>query len=257
MSILDHAAISGVYFFPSPRSPRDVRMIDVDGATIAVHSGEIDPCKLTMLHFHGNGETIADYVGADFHGFDDLGVNMVWVEYRGYGRSTGSPGLVSMLGDGERVVQALGLSFDRVIAFGRSMGSLYAIELAARQPTLAALVIESGIADPAERFLNYADLDAAGVSEAEVRAEVARHFDHQQKLASYSNPVLILHAENDHLITLSHAERNLEWSASLNKKLVAFPHGDHNSIMPFNHEQYFEELQTLVQGIENSSAGTR
>ena len=254
MNILDHAAISGVYFFPSPRSPRDVRMIDVDGATIAVHSGEIDPSKLTMLHFHGNGETIADYVGADFHSFDDLGVNMVWVEYRGYGRSTGSPGLVSMLGDGERVVQALGLSFDRVIAFGRSMGSLYAIELAARQPTLAALVIESGIADPAERFLNYADLNAAGVSEAEVRAEVARHFDHQQKLASYSNPVLILHAENDHLITLSHAQRNLEWSASPNKKLVAFQHGDHNSIMPFNHEQYFEELQTLVQSIASSRA---
>jgi pimeloyl-ACP methyl ester carboxylesterase len=254
MSILDHAAISGVYFFPSPRSPRDVRMIDVDGVTIAVHSGEIDPSKLTMLHFHGNGETIADYVGADFHSFDDMGVNMVWVEYRGYGRSTGSPGLVSMLGDGERVVQALGLSFDRVIAFGRSMGSLYAIELASRQPTLAALVIESGIADPAERFLNYADLDAAGVSEAEVRAEVARHFDHQQKLASYSNPVLILHAENDHLITLSHAQRNLEWSASPNKKLVAFPHGDHNSIMPFNHEQYFEELQTLVQSIASSRA---
>ena len=249
MSILDHAAISGVYFFPSPRSPRDVRMIDVDGATITVHCGKIDPSKLTMLHFHGNGETIADYVGADFHSFDDLGVNMVWVEYRGYGRSTGSPGLVSMLGDGERVVQALGLSFDRVIAFGRSMGSLYAIELAARQPTLAALVIESGIADPAERFLNYADLNAAGVSEAEVRAEVARHFDHQQKLASYSNPVLILHANNDHLITLSHAQRNLEWSASPNKKLVAFQHGDHNSIMPFNHVEYFDELRTLVQSV--------
>ena len=174
---------------------------------------------------------------------------MVWVEYRGYGRSTGSPGLVSMLGDGERVAQALGLSFDRVIAFGRSMGSLYAIELAARQPTLAALVIESGIADPAERFLNYADLDAAGVSEAEVRAEAAHHFDHQQKLASYSNPVLILHAKNDHLITLSHAQRNLEWSASPNKKLVAFQHGDHNSIMPFNHVEYFDELRTLVQSV--------
>ena len=236
MSILDHAAISGVYFCPSPRSPRDVRMIDVDGATIAVHCGQIDPNKLTMLHFHGNGETIADSVGADFHGFDELGVNMVWVEYRRYGRSTSSPGLVSMLGDGERVAQALGLSFDRFIAFGRSMGSLYAIELAARQPTLAAVVIESGIADPAERFLNYADLNAAGVSEAEVRAEVGRHFDHQQKLASYRNP---------------------KWSGSPNKKLVAFPRGDHNSIMPFNHEEYFQELQTLVQGIEKSSAGTR
>ena len=223
--------------------------MDVDGATIAVHCGQIDPNKLTMLHFHGNGETIADYAGADFHSFDDLGVNMVWVEYRGYGRSTGSPCLVAMLSDGERVVHTLGLSFDRVIAFGRSMGSLYAIELAARQPTLAAVVIESGIADPAERFLNYADLSAAGVSEGDVRVEVARHFDHQRKLAGYRNPVLNLHARNDHLITLSHAERNLAWSGSLQKKLVVFPHGDHNTIMPFNHAEYFDELQTLVRSI--------
>lgn len=86
MNILDHEAISGAYFFPSPRSPRDVRTIDVDDATIAVHCSEIDPNKLTMLHFHGNGETIADYAGADYHSFDDLGVKLVWVEYRGYGR---------------------------------------------------------------------------------------------------------------------------------------------------------------------------
>ena len=84
-SILDHPAISGVYFFPNPKSPRDARMIEVDGATIAVHCGKLDPTKLTMLHFHGNGETIADYVGSDFHAFNDIGVHMVWVEYRGYG----------------------------------------------------------------------------------------------------------------------------------------------------------------------------
>ena len=253
-SILDHPAISGAYFFPNSKSPRDATMIEVDGAKIAIHCGELDPTNLTMLHFHGNGETIADYVGSDFHGFNDIGVNMVWVEYRGYGRATGEPQLVAMLGDGERVVQALGLSFDRVIAFGRSMGSLYAIELASRQPTLAAIVIESGIADPAERFLTYSDLDAAGVSEADVQAEVRRHFDHQRKLSEFRNPVLILHAENDHLITLSHAKRNFAWSASPNKKLVVFPHGDHNSIMPFNHVEYFDELRSLVQGIENSQA---
>ena len=240
--------------FPNPKSPRDAKMIEVDGATIAIHCGELNPAKLTMLHFHGNGETIADYVGSDFHAFNDIGVNMVWVEYRGYGRSTGKPQLVAMLGDGERVVQALGLSFDRVIAFGRSMGSLYAIELASRQPTLAGLVIESGIADPAERFLTYADVAATGSSEDVIRAEVATHFDHQKKLAAYQNPVLILHAENDHLITVSHAERNFKWSASANKKLVVFPYGDHNSIMPFNHAEYFGELRTLVQGIQNSHA---
>lgn len=251
-SILDHPAISGGYFFPSSRSPHGVRMVTVDGATIALHCGQIDPTKLTMLHFHGNGETIADYVDADFHQFNQIGVNMVWVEYRGYGRSTGEPGLVAMLGDGERVVQTLGLPFDRVIAFGRSMGSLYAIELAARQPSLAGLVIESGIADPAERFLTLTAIRSAGAPESFVRGEVQEYFNHQKKMAAFSNHVLIMHAENDRLIPISNAERNFEWSASPNKKLVRMPHGDHNSIMPFNHAEYFEELRTLVQSIEDN-----
>jgi len=63
-----------------------------------------------------------------------------------------------MLGDGEAAINAAGIKPERAIALGRSIGSLYAIELAHRQPTLAGLIIESGIADPLERFLTYADL---------------------------------------------------------------------------------------------------
>ena len=75
-----------------------------------------------------------------------------------------------MLGDGEATVKAAGLAPERVIAFGRSIGSLYAIELAHRQPALAGLILESGIADPSERFLTYADLTAAGITESHVIA---------------------------------------------------------------------------------------
>ena len=216
---------------------------------LACHAEIADTDQLTLLHFHGNGETIADYVDADFHEFRRLGVNVVFVEYRGYGDSTGEPTLVEMLGDGEAVVEALGLSFDRIIAFGRSIGSLYAIELASRRPNTAGLVIESGIADPAERFLTYADLDGTGVTEDQVRAEVSRHFDHEQKLQDYRNPVLILHTEHDGLIDISHAERNYQWSASAEKKLIRFGLGDHNSIMALNRAEYFRAVREFAARI--------
>ena len=113
-------------------------------------------------------------------------------------------GLVAMLGDGQAAIEAAGLAPEKVIAFGRSIGSLYAIELVRRQPDVAGLILESGIADPSERFLTYADLSAAGVSEDEVRAEVKRRFNHKRALSDYRNPVLSnaaawlkLHIERD------------------------------------------------------------
>jgi pimeloyl-ACP methyl ester carboxylesterase len=126
----------------------------------------------------------------------------------------------------------------RAVAFGRSLGSLYAIELARRQPTIAGLILGSRIADPIERFLAYADLSDADFTEAEVVAAAHEQFHHQRQLAGYRNPLLVLHAEHDRLIEISHAERNYRWAANAQKRLVRFPVGDHNSILERNQDAY-------------------
>ena len=182
--ILDHPAISGRYLFPQQRYVEDPFLVEVAGAELACFRKIVDPGKLTIAHFHGNGEAVADYIPDMAEVFADLGLNSLFVEYQEYGASTGQARLVAMLGDGEAAIKAAGLTPERVIAFGRSIGSLYAIELVHRQPALAGLILESGIADPSERFLKYADLTAAGITESEVVAEVERHFDHKQKLSN-------------------------------------------------------------------------
>lgn len=249
MSILDHPAISGAYLFPQPRFVADPFVVHVDGAELACCRKVVDPENLTLVHFHGNGECVADHVPYIGDAFGDLGLNTLFVEYREYGASTGKAQLVSMLGDGEATIKAAGLEPKDVVVFGRSLGSLYAIELSYRQPNIAGLIIESGIADPAERFLKYADLSATDFDEADVRAGVRRHFDHEQKLRSYENPLLILHTENDGLIEISHAERNLQWAGSKQKQLVRFPHGNHNTILPYNFEEYLDAVRRFVEGI--------
>jgi len=249
-SLLDHPAISGVYLFPQPRLVADPFVVDVEGAELACYRRVVDPEAFTLIYFHGNGESVADYVPDMADVFERMGLNSLFVEYREYGGSTGKAQLVSMLGDGEAVLDAAGLKPEQVIVFGRSIGSLYAIELAARCSNIAGLIIESGIADPSERFLAYADLDAAGLNKTEVRAEVARHFNHQAKLASYTNPLLILHTENDGLIDISRAERNLAWSGSARKQLVRFPMGNHNSILPVNLREYLGAIEGFVRSLE-------
>ncbi len=88
-----------------------------------------------------------------------LGLNRLFVEYREYGGSTEQDQLVAMLGDGQAALESAQVPPGRATVFGRSISSLYAIELASREPGIGGLTLESGIADPSERFLVYADLD--------------------------------------------------------------------------------------------------
>ena len=248
-SILDHPAISGRYLFPQNRFVDDPFMVKVKGAELACYRKIIDPENFTMVHFHGNGEAVADYIPDMADVFAGLGLNSLFVEYREYGGSTGEAHLVAMLGDGEAAINAMGLAPAKAIAFGRSIGSLYAIELVCRQPEIAGLILESGIAEPSERFLTYADFSAAGVEESDVLAECKRHFNHKVKLTGYKNPLLVMHTEHDGLIDITHAQRNHKWAGSTQKRLIRFAAGNHNTILGSNWEEYMAAIGSFVKTV--------
>ena len=245
-SILDLPAISGRYLFPQPRYLDDPFVVDVGQFKLACFGKIVNPERHTIVHFHGNGEAVCDYLDvADV--LANLGYNSLFVEYREYGGSTGNAQLVAMLGDGESVLSAAGLPPEKLIVLGRSVGSMYAIELVHRLPKIAGLILESGIARPAERFLMYADLSSGEICDEDVLLEVDRHFNHQTKLSGYHGPLLVLHTENDGLVDISHGEQNYQWAASSAKRFLRFPVGDHNSILALNHAEYFQALDEFIR----------
>ena len=149
MTVIDHPAISSRYFFPRPDAPREGDRWTVDGLACARRNQDRDAA---MLHFHGNGEVVADWLG-DFAGaLDAGGVDAYFAEYRGYGGSTGSPSLSALLADALTVFDAMARPPERVVVYGRSIGSLAAAHVAALRP-VGALVLESGICDLSERLL--------------------------------------------------------------------------------------------------------
>lgn len=245
-SFLDAPVLSERMFFPQQRWPPAVVAVECAGATLACAAFRPHPDGPVLIHFHGNGETVADYVPAMADAFAAVGLNTFFVEYRGYGASTGTPALVTMLADIDRVLAAVPVPPERVFVYGRSIGSIYAIEAVRRRPALGGLIVESGIADPLERILVRVSPAELGVDDAELRREVARHLDHQAKLAAYPGRVLVLHARHDHLIQLSHAQRNASWSR--NGELLVFDHGDHNTVLAYNHAAIVDAVGRFVRG---------
>lgn len=246
--IVDHPLISRQIFYPRPSDVESTLAVDVPGARLACFYHHRYANAGVLLHFHGNGEMAADYAEGYAEFFLRMGANVCFAEYRGYGGSTGVPALGAMLGDGERIVQALGVPPERVVAFGRSLGCVYAMELARRLPRLAGLILESGMADLLDDLTPPVDeADQLGCTAEELLAEIRTHFDFRAALEVYHGKLLVLHADQDAWIPRSHAERLHAWGGGSDKKLVIFPDGDHNTILFANVIEYVAEVTGFLR----------
>ena len=98
-----------------------------------------------LIWYHGNAGNIGDRLHNARWFVDRLGVDVVLVDYRGYGRSRGTPDEEGVYLDGLAIydaVSARSVRAEDIVLFGRSLGGAVAIETALRRPA-GALVLES------------------------------------------------------------------------------------------------------------------
>ncbi|BBO66238.1 alpha/beta hydrolase [Desulfosarcina alkanivorans] len=202
------------------------------------------PC---VLFFHGNGEIVSDYddVGPLFN---RLGINLMVVDYRGYGFSDGNPTVAAMMADCHRIFEfAEDWKVENrfagpLIVMGRSLGSASALELAAtRGERIDGLVIESGFAwaGPLLRLLGV-DPDRIGFDESSGFANV-------DKIRTFSGPTVIIHAEFDHIIPFTDGKALFAASGAEDKVLVKIPGANHNDIFMRGLDRYLEAMMHLAE----------
>ncbi len=250
-AFLDHPLLTGRYFYPWPNRFDEPFFVEGDGFHLGCRFMKVSEDFPTIIHFHGNGETVSDYLGDFEERIADIGANLLLAEFRGYGMSTGEPALASMLDDVQLIVKASGVPPEQLIFFGRSLGSLYALHGAALYPGAAGLIIESGLADPMERILVRVEPADLGGTLDDLQQSVRCHLNQQAKISLFSGQVLIMHTRNDDLVSVSHAERLYDW-ANQPKELLIFERGDHNTILAVNQDAYFSVLESFIANIRRS-----
>ena len=226
MSFLNDAEFSKMYFYPQDIRCESAIEVAVNGVTLrCVYHGS-DPSLPTLVHFHGNGEAVEHYLQMGYVPklLAEVGdMNILLVEYRGYGGSSGAPQLVAMLDDGEALVHALNLDPTRCVAYGRSIGSLYALELASRFPNLGGLFLDSAIADMQSPFMDWLMDELLTLEGTERRqrilAEVDHYFSHQSKIAKFQGNLVICHTARDKIIHVEGAKQLYMWASTLKKEL--------------------------------------
>lgn len=249
IDLLNHPLIASRYFFPGGRPPKSRLDVDVEGAVLACGIHRVDPDGYTVVHFHGNGEVVADWQGVLDPRINAMGSDLLLAEYRGYGGSTGAPMLGSMLDDVSAIIRAAGPP-EKLVVMGRSVGSFFALEAVKLFPTISGLILESGIADPLERILLRVHPRELGVSPDDFAA-LTQRLDHHSKIANYTGPCLIMHTRHDQMVDVSHARRLAHWAGG-EVSLRIFADGDHNTILWRNTEDYFDEVEGLLATVRSS-----
>lgn len=245
-SILDHRLISERYFFPRENYFEKPRIIKNGDISLSSYYREFPGADKTIIHFHGNGETVKEYLDSPLL---KLPYNILFAEYRGYGMSNGKPSLVAILDDVRIIIESLNQPKENIIFFGRSIGSIYALHGASLYTdSIGGLIIESGIADVKERILIRVTPKEMGIANEQFDTECHTYFDHESKISSFKGKTLIMHTRHDTLVDVSNANKLYEW-ANQPKKLLLFEDGGHNSILDFNTKEYLDAVQMFIDDV--------
>ncbi|MEM7577234.1 MAG: alpha/beta hydrolase [Planctomycetota bacterium] len=225
-----------------PANARELEVQHDDGRTHAhLYLGQgIDAERPgpVVLYSHGNGEFIEDYFPVGLAGYRAMGVSVLLVEFRGTGLSDGSPTKTTIDADHVAFFDLLAeqpeVDPDRIVLHGRSMGGGIVASLAQQRPG-AALVLES----------TYSSIGDFAASMFIPRFIVKDNWDVSATLATYEQPVFMMHSERDEIIPFAMAQKNRDARpADLPPMTFVTYDVGHNDPMP---PQFYEDVEAFFR----------
>jgi len=203
-----------------------------DGATL--HGWLLNPGKdKLMIYYGGNAEELS-YTLGDYSGFSDFSVLMV--NYRGYGKSTGSPGEVEFFKDALHIFDLQRGKYKEIILIGRSIGSGVACYVAANRDAEKVILIT-----PFDSLLNIARKCYPYLP---VSLLLKHRFDSFSYASKAKEKCLFILAKEDTLIPNENSKRLFEeWAGE--KKMIILEGADHNSASTY--EQYWQAIKEFVK----------
>ena len=199
----------------------------------------------TLVWFHGNGGNIGHRVGNIRELVVRLGVSIFIFDYRGYGRSEGSPYEEGTNLDAESAITYVrsreDLDPEKTIYFGRSLGCAVAAEMAIKYPPRA-LICESGFTSVRAITKSvYPFLPG-------LQLLVTTKYDTLSKIERVNAPVMVLHGDRDEIVPFS-MSRELFDAAKGPKRFYTIEGAGHNDTYYVGGPAYFEALREFVDEV--------
>ena len=228
-----------------PSGAEDVWLAKVDGKRlhgwfVKAAQGTV---RATIIYFHGNSGNITN-VGWIGSALASRGLEVLLIDYRGYGRSEGEvtdENGINADADAayDYLVKERGVKPERLVLFGQSLGTTAAADLASRR-VCGALVLESGLSsasDMARVKLPWAPRWLAALAR--------NRFESARKLAAVHCPVLIAHGSNDDVIPVE--QGRVLYNAANEPRRLMIVQGAGHDVSGFAGDSYLDSVADFIR----------
>lgn len=215
LELIDKTKISG-WYFPHPQAVK------------------------TVLFFHGNGGNIS-HRGDSIYIFHKLKLNVLIIDYPGYGESSGQPSENGLYQSANAAWQYLisgkKINSKDIIIFGRSLGGAVAVDLAAK--------VEAGGVILESTFSSVSDIVKIAFPVMSNFIYLRYSFDSLSKINNVKSPVLVIHSTSDEVIPFELGQKI--FNAVLSEKEFLEMGGSHNDGFMQSIGPYMQTLRIFSQ----------
>ncbi|MGH7455898.1 MAG: alpha/beta hydrolase, partial [bacterium] len=199
--------------------------------------------QVALLMCHGNAGNVSDRYEWLEMLHEQVPANLFIFDYRGFGRSEGTPTEEGCYLDAVAAFNWLAAQKPElpIIVHGHSLGSAVAVELAHRlsDRAPAGLILESS-------FTNATDMAKLMFGPIPLYWLTSMKWASDEKIGAIKIPKLFLHGERDSIIPLALGQK-LFATAAPPKEFVVLARADHNDTFIAGGEEYYQAIRKFVE----------
>ena len=207
----------------------------------------LDKDTYTLLWFHGNAGNIGHRLENISMLYDRIPVNIFIFDYRQFGKSEGKISEKGTYLDAKAALAYLhsrkDIDIDKIIFYGRSLGSAVAIDLALKEECRS-LILETP-------FTSIKEMAKLLHPILPLHYVIRTKYDSITKIKDVKVPVLIIHGDKDDYVPIEQG-RKLYEAVNGPKEFYTVPGGNHNDIYMAGGEEYFNVIKRYIDKLENA-----
>ena len=220
----------------------DVWITAADGVRLHGWWKAVPGAAVATVYLHGNAGNVTHRAG-HILAVAEAGSSILVIDYRGYGKSAGSPSESGLYADARAAygwLREQSWSPERIVVHGESLGTAVAVDLAVREP-VAGVVLEAPFTSAG---------DVAGTILPFLGPLLVRSFRTIEKIGRLRAPLLVIHGSRDAIIPIELGRRLFD-AAPEPKEFWAVPGAGHNDIVETAGPEYTARLARFYRSLHS------
>lgn len=196
--------------------------------------------KRSLIYFYGNGESVVQISPVLYWLSDALKMNILAVDYRGYGFSSGHPGLEAISSDVllvyDYLIKDLGQENKPVLIYGRSLGTTFAIKVALQRP-VSGIILQApptSITDVVKAWQKIVPWPVRWFVRLKPEQKLLDMGPQPvDEISHLSSPLLVIHGTEDEIVPFELGKTMYENAGALQKQFCEVEGKGHNDLQIF------------------------